>query len=43
VEVLEDDPHEVTGDDREGEIYRVELESGETTDFRWRDLRPPIE
>jgi len=43
VDILEDDAHAVTSDDREGEIYRVELESGETVDFRWRDLRPPIE
>jgi hypothetical protein len=33
----------VTGDDREGSVYRVELETGETADFRWRDLRPPLD
>ncbi|WP_336133681.1 hypothetical protein [Natronomonas amylolytica] len=43
VDVLEDEISEVTGDDRDEEIYRVELENGETADFRWRDLRPPIE
>jgi ribosomal protein L21E len=43
VEVLEDDVSEITGDDRDAVIYRIELENEETADFRWRDLRPPIE
>jgi ribosomal protein L21E len=43
VEVLEDDAGEATGDERDAEIYRVKLENRETADFRWRDLRPPIE
>ena len=43
VEVLEDDAGVATGDERDAEIYRIELENGETADFRWRDLRPPIE
>jgi ribosomal protein L21E len=43
VEVLEDNADAVTGDRREGLIYRVELEMGEQADFRWRDLRPPID
>lgn len=43
VEVLEDDAGIVSGDEREGSLYRVELESGEVADFRWRDLRPPLE
>jgi hypothetical protein len=42
-EVLEDDAGEATGDKRDAGIYRVKLENGETADFRWRDLRPPIE
>jgi hypothetical protein len=42
VAILEDDADTVINDDREGVIYRVELDSGETADFRWRDLRPPI-
>ncbi|QGX95836.1 hypothetical protein EI982_14120 [Haloplanus rallus] len=42
VEVLEDDADIVTSEERAGEIYRVELETGETADFRWRDLRPPL-
>jgi ribosomal protein L21E len=43
VAVLEDHADEVTGDERDTVIYRIDLESGETADFRWRDLRPPIE
>lgn len=42
VDVLKDDADRVTGEEREGSIYRVELETGETADFRWRDLRPPL-
>lgn len=41
VEILEDDAGEVRGDEREGVIFRVEMEGCETFDFRWRDLRPP--
>lgn len=41
VEVLQDDANMETGDSRDGTIYRVEFEDGETADFRWRDLRPP--
>lgn len=40
VETIADDGAEVTGDDRDGLLYRVELETGETIDVRWRDLRP---
>ena len=43
VKKLRDDADTVTGDEREGLIYRVEFEDGGTADFRWRDLRPPIE
>ena len=42
VVVVEDDADSVTGDVREAAIFRVELDSGETTDFRWRDLRPSL-
>lgn len=42
-DVLEDEADEVTGDERDRRIYRVELDAGETIDLRWRDLRPPIE
>lgn len=41
--VLEDGAGEVTGDVRDGLQYRLELDSGETADFRWRDLRPSTE
>ena len=40
---LTDDAEAVTGDERDGHLYRVSLFSGETTDFRWRDPRPPID
>jgi len=40
VEINQDDAALVTGDDRDSYVYRVELESGETVDLRWRDLRP---
>ena len=43
VTVLEDDVSEITGDDHDAVIYRIELENEETADFRWRDLRPPFE
>lgn len=43
VEVLEDEAGELTDDNRDAVIYRIKLENGELTDFRWRDLRPPIE
>jgi hypothetical protein len=33
----------MTGDDHDAVIYRIELETEETADFRWRDLRPPFE
>lgn len=41
--ILEDAGDYVTGDEREKHLYRVELEPGDRADFRWRDLRPPIE
>lgn len=40
VEVIEDSAGSSTGDSRDSVIYRVELEKGQTMDFRWRDLRP---
>lgn len=43
VSVLQDDAGATTGDERDGLIYRVELDDGDTIDLRWRDLRPPIE
>jgi hypothetical protein len=43
VEMLADDADEETGDSRDAAIYRVEFDGGERADFRWRDLRPPLE
>lgn len=40
VEVFEDDAGLETGDERDSVLYRVEFDSDETADFRWRDLRP---
>jgi len=38
--VIEDAAGQETGDERDSRLFRVELDSGETQDFRWRDLRP---
>lgn len=43
VAVLDDDAGSVTEDARDSRLYRVALDSGDEADFRWRDLRPPIE
>jgi ribosomal protein L21E len=43
VAVFDDHADELTGDERDSTVYRVELDSGEESDFRWRDIRPPIE
>jgi ribosomal protein L21E len=44
VEVLEGDAGEVTGDDRDSRLYRVDLDDhDQTLDLRHRDLRPPFE
>ncbi|QKY22108.1 hypothetical protein B4589_017010 (plasmid) [Halolamina sp. CBA1230] len=40
VNIISDDAGAVTDDEREGYLFRVELEDGETVDVRWRDLRP---
>lgn len=40
VEVLEDDAGKLCSDEREGFIFRIEIDSGENFDCRWRDLRP---
>lgn len=40
VEVISDDAGAVTGDEREGYLFKVKLTDGETVDVRWRDLRP---
>jgi hypothetical protein len=43
VEVLTDDGGSVTGDPRDKHVYRVALDTGKKADFRWRDLRSPID
>ena len=43
VAILSDDADSVTVDERDARLYRVAFESGETVDFRWRDLRPPFD
>lgn len=43
VDLIEDDAAQETGDSRDKTIYRVEFVDGTHADFRWRDLRPPIE
>lgn len=40
VNVMEDDAGGLTGDFRDSTIFQVELDNGETFNFRWRDLRP---
>ena len=40
VAILDDDAGSETSDTRDSQLYRVELDMGETMDFRWRDLRP---
>jgi len=39
-EILEDDAGEMTGDERDSYLFRVELDEGSVIDTRWRDLRP---
>lgn len=43
VETISDSGGSVTGDEQDSVIYRVELETGTTADFRARDLRTPLE
>jgi len=43
LKMVSDDAGNLTNDDRDSVIYRVELDSGETMDFRRRDLRPPLD
>lgn len=39
-EIQEDDAGLSTGDERDSSIYRIELNTGEVVDLRWRDIRP---
>lgn len=41
VDVLDDAAGSETGDTRDSQLYRVELDTGAMMDFRWRDLRSP--
>lgn len=43
MDVSKDAAGRVSGDERDSVRYRVELDDGETADFRWRDLRPAVE
>ncbi|MFC4452075.1 hypothetical protein [Halorussus aquaticus] len=43
VNILWDDAGVETGDSRDSRLYRIQLESGETIDVRWQDIRPPIQ
>ncbi len=43
ITTLSDDAGLTTGNEADSHLYRVMLETGETADFRGRDLRPPIE
>lgn len=40
IDSLNDAAGSETGDARDSQLYRVELDKGKTMDFRWRDLRP---
>jgi len=42
-EILNDNAGEITQDERDSYLYRVEFESGETMDFRSYDLRAPLQ
>lgn len=43
IAVIEDDADQLTGNEDDGELYRVRLEKEEREiDFRSRDLRPPF-
>ena len=41
--VMADAAGEETGDERDSQIYRVELDDGGTEDLRHHDLRPPLD
>ena len=40
--MIKDGTGEMTGSESESWLYRIEMEDGETHDFRESDLRPPI-
>ncbi len=43
VETIDDTAGVLTEDPRDNHLYRIEFSDGSKSDFRWRDLRPPIE
>lgn len=43
IKMISDDAGSLTNNNRDSVVYRVEFDSGETMDFRKRDLRPPLE
>lgn len=43
ISILRDDVGTIAGGEQDWQLYRVELDSGETIDFRGHDLRPPID
>ncbi len=43
VRVLYDEASEVTGDERDNIVYRIQFSEGDTADFRLQDLRPPFD
>lgn len=43
VSTIQDDLSNLTEEQKDSKIYRVELDSGHTMDFRQHDLRPPLE
>jgi ribosomal protein L21E len=42
VSMIKDNAGQLTGDDRDDVLFRVEIDENGTADFRQRDLRPPI-
>lgn len=42
-DIISDDAGKTTGDNRDSEIYRIEIEDSRVVDVRKRDLRPPFD
>lgn len=43
IDTITDDAASETGDQRDSMIYRIEFEEGSQADFRWPDIRPPLD
>lgn len=43
VEIIEDDAGQMTGDERDSNLYKVEFGDGDRMEFRVFDIRPPLE